>query len=112
MKKAIISILVLLVLTAAVAALWIFVIGEPVDGNSLVIDVTELENQVNILITTPASAIAFTDNSLPQEGNTLHISFRQVLVSPLHSSGQKSIYLEKGNLTEIYLGGKQIWTAE
>ena len=112
MKKVILSILVLMVLAVAIAALQIFVVGTPVDGNTLVIDVDEMENQVNILVTTPASAIAFTDASLRQDGNTLSITFRQVLVSPLYSSGQKSIYLEKDGFTEIYLGGKLIWTTE
>ena len=112
MKKIILSILVLLIFTAVIAALQIFVIGSPVDGNSLVIDVTETERQVNILVTTPASAVAFTDSSLRQEGSTLSITFRQVLVSPLYSSGQKSIYLEKDLISEIYLGDKLIWTAE
>ena len=112
MKKVILIILILMVLAAAIAALQIFVIGQPVDGDSLVIDVAETERHVNILVTTPASAIAFTDTSLRQEGNALSITFRQVLVSPLYSSGQKSIYLEKDGFTEICLGGKLIWTAE
>lgn len=112
MKKVILSILILMILAGAIAALQIFVIGQPVDGDTLVIDVAETDHQVNILVTAPASAIAFTDTSLRQDGATLSITFRQVLVSPLFSSGQKSVYLEKDGFSEIYLGGKLIWTAE
>ena len=100
----------LLILLGGLAQL--FLIGLPVDGNSVVCEVEEWENQVNIYVTTPSSALAFTDAHLHQKGTILSISMRQVLVSPFYSSGSRMIWLEKGTETEIWLGGKCIWTAE
>lgn len=98
-----------LILALAIPAK-LFLIGEPVDGTTLVCEVKEDAHQVDIFVTTPASAVAFTDVQFRQEDTTLYISFREVLVSPLYDSGQKSIYLEKCDLTKIVLGGRVIWT--
>ena len=106
---------VLLFLIAAVFIIFLgigtklFLIGEPVDGSTVVCDVREDDHQVDIFVTTPASAIGFTDARLRQEDTTLYITFREVLVSSLYDSGQKSIYIEKCDLTKIVLGGKVIW---
>lgn len=106
---------VLLFLMAAVFIIFLgigaklFLIGEPVDGSTVICDVREDDHQVDIFVTTPASAIGFTDARLRQEGTTLYITFRKVLVSSLYDSGQKSIYIEKCDLTRIVLGGKVIW---
>lgn len=106
---------VLLFLMAAVFIIFLgigaklFLIGESVDGSTVICDVREDDHQVDIFVTTPASAIGFTDARLRQEGTTLYITFRKVLVSSLYDSGQKSIYIEKCDLTRIVLGGKVIW---
>ena len=112
MKKKLLLAALALVLVFGAIGLTLLVIGEPVDGEEIAIEVEDLEGQVNIYISTPASALAFTDAHLRQEGNVLTIHLRQVLVSPLYSSGTKMIWLEKGTETEIWLGGKCIWTAE
>ena len=111
MKKVIISVLLLILLGAGLTALHLFVIGDPVDGDMLIIDVEDLENQLNIHIDTPASAMAFSDVSFRHEGTALHITVRKVLVSTLHPSGSKSIYVKKVDETEVWLGGKLIWSA-
>lgn len=112
MKKVLIFALAILLLAAGGLVLHLFVIGDPVDGSLVICDVTENGGQLNIHVTTPASAIAFTDNvQLRQSGTTLHITLRKVLVSPLYSSGSRMIWIEKNDLTEVYLGGIQIWTA-
>ena len=110
MKKILMISLIAVVLLILGCGIWFFFIGQPVDGNTLVIDVSETENQINIFATTPSSAIAFTDVQFRQTDTVLHISFRKVPVTRLYSSGQKSIYIEKTDLTEIWLGGRQIWT--
>ena len=102
--------LIVLILVFGITAK-IFLIGEPVDNSIVVCDVEELDDQINIYVTTPASAIAFTDPQLRQEGTTLYITIRKVLVSSLFSSGTKMIWIEKNDLTEIVLGGEVIWTA-
>ena len=98
-------------LLAAIGAVWVFVIGEPVDGETVICNVEELENQVNIYVTTPSSGIAFQDEAqLRQEGTQLHITLRKVLVSPWCADGDWSMYVEKAGITQIYLGGKLIWS--
>ena len=111
MKK-IFCIVLLILLIAGLTAVHLFVIGNPVDGNMLVIDVEETENQLNIHISTPASAIAFSDVGFRHKGTALHITVRKVLVSPLHHSGTKVIYIEKMDETEVWLGGRLVWKAE
>lgn len=112
MKKKFFFALLILLLAVLAIGLQLFVIGESVKADEIAIEVEELDRQINIFISTPASAIAFTDAHFRQEDNVLTISLRQVLVSPLYSSGTKIIWLEKGTETEIWLGGKCIWTAE
>jgi len=109
MKKVLRIIFVVLLILVLAIPVKLFLIGEPVDGSTVICDVREDDHQVDIFVTTPASAIGFTDARLRQEDTTLYITFREVLVSSLYDSGQKSIYIEKCDLTKIVLGGKVIW---
>lgn len=111
MKKVSFAILAVLLLIVLGTVLKLFVIGEPVDGNTVICDVTSDGHQINISVTSPDSAVAFCDNAkLHQDGNTLYITLRKVLASPLNSDGEWFLYLEKSLLTEVYLGGKLIWS--
>lgn len=111
MRKLIFSILAVLLLVALAVPVKLFLIGEPVDGSTVVCEVQDEGHQLDIFVTTPASAIAFRDNAwLRQEGTELHITLRKVLVSSLYPSGQWSRHLEKEGLTKVYLGGKLIWS--
>lgn len=112
MKKAAISIFLILLLIIGSIALHLFVIGEPVDGNTLAIYVQETDHQVNIDVHALDSAMAFSDVRFQHKGTVLYITLRKVLVSPLHDTGSKSIWIEKVDETEIWLGGKLIWSAE
>lgn len=112
MRKWLILLCILLVLVPAWLAVQIFLIGEPVDGNTLAVDVEESEHQLTIHFSTPASAIAFSDVRFRHKGTALHITVRQVLVSPLHNSGTHCIYIEKADETEVWLGGRLIWEAK
>lgn len=110
MKRILIGILIAALLLGIGIPVKLFLIGEPADGQTVVCEVTEDDHQINIYVSTPASAVAFKGARLRQEGTTLYITMRKVLVSPLYSSGSHCIYLEKGGFTEIYLGGERIWT--
>ena len=107
---------VLWILTAAVLMLLvffaseIFLIGYPSDPSTLYCNVEETDNQLTIRISTSESAAAFTDAQYQQQGTRMDITFQRVLVSPLHSSGEKCLYLEKGNLTEVYVCGNLVWS--
>ena len=93
-------------------AVKLFLIGEPVDGSMLLCKVEELDNQLTIYAYATDSADAFTNVQYRQEGTALYITFNKVLPSPLHRNGEKCIYLEKCDLTGVYLCGKCIWSAE
>lgn len=111
MKKVILSMLAVLLLSALFFGLKLFIIGEPVDGYTVYCDVSETDNQININIATPASAVAFTDRiRLHQEDTTLYITMYKVMVSRLFDDGTHRVWIEKNDLTDIYLGGKLIWS--
>lgn len=112
MKKAIIAILVLLVLAAGFTCLKLFVIGEPADGDTLAVRVEEGDGQVTIYIQTTGSAMAISDIKYRYEGTVMHLTVQKVLVSPLHDDGDKCLYYEITDETEIWLGGKLIWSRE
>ena len=107
-KKLLIALSLLLLLSLGIAAK-LFLIGSPVEGTGFVWSLREDHNQVDIYVTTPDSAIGFTDFRLHQQGTTLFIDFRRVLTSSLYD-GQQSIYIEKGGFDQIVLGGELIWT--
>ena len=109
MKKVLlISLSVILLLSLSITAK-LFLIGQPVDGSTVNCSVRADDHQVDLLVTTPESAIGFTDFQLHQENTTLYIDFRKVLTSPLHD-GEQSLYIEICDLTQIVLGGKVVWT--
>lgn len=109
MKKVLlISLSVILLLSLSITSK-LFLIGQPVDGSTVNCLVREHDNQVDIYVTTPDSAIGFTDFRLHRQGTTLFIDFRRVLTSSLYD-GQQSICIEKGGFDQIVLGGERIWT--
>ena len=109
MKKKVCLALLLLLILILTVPVKLFLIGQPVDGSTVNCDVRESENQVDVYVTTPESAVGFTEFRLHQEDTTLYIDFLKVLTSPLYD-GDRSIYIEKCDLTEIILGGEVIWT--
>jgi len=90
----------------------LFLIGEPVDGSTLLYKVEESDNQLTIYAYAVDPAAAFTSPRLQQQGTTLYITFNKVLPSPLYTDGETCIYLEKCDLTGIDLCGEQIWSAQ
>ena len=111
MKKTVLTILGIIMLLLLLAATKVFIIGSPADGSTLACDVAQTEDQINLYVTTPASAIAFSDVRLRQEGTALYITIREVLVSPLFDSGSRHIWIERNDLTKIYLGDRLVWEA-
>lgn len=82
------------------------------DGEQLAVFLQEEGNTVTLNIATPASAIALRGWKYRQEGSTLYISARKVLVSPLFRDGTYQTTIDTTLLSEIYLGGKLIWNAK
>ena len=103
--------LLLLILAASIAA-QVFLIGDPVDGNTVTMDVTEDGNIVYIHIMTVDSAMAYCGERRHREGSTLSITLRKVLVSPVHDSGYHIAAVDTNGLSKILVGGRQVWPTE
>lgn len=111
MKRILCTILIILLLLALAFPVKLLLIGEPVDGAQLAVSSQEEGNILILNIDTPASAIAFRGWKHHQEGSTLYIRARKVLVSPLFRDGTYQTTLDTTALTEVYLGGKLIWSS-
>ena len=112
MKKYIIILLAVLFVIALGIGVKLFIIGEPVDGDTLAIHVSEGDGQVAIYIQTTDSAMAISNMNYRYDGTILNLTVYKVLSSPLNRDGEKCLYYEITDETEIWLGGKLIWTAE
>ena len=112
MKKILLAGFLVLLILAVSVWVQVFLIGTPVDGNTTPIDVTEDGNVLYIHVMTAESATAYCGERRQQEGTTLYITLRKVLVSPIHDSGYHLIAVAKDDLTSIVVGGKQIWSAD
>ena len=112
MKKYMIGLLAVLLVIALGIGLIFFIIGEPVDGDTLAIQVSEGDGQVAIYIQTTDSAMAISNMQYRYDGTVMYLTVWKVLSSPFNSDGDISLYYEITDETEIWLGGKLIWTAE
>lgn len=107
----------LLLLGAALLATFgiltkLFVIGEPVDGAQLHCTASVSGSSLELRVNTEESAMALRGWSLKQEGNTLQICARKVLVSPLFSDGSYQTSIDLEGIKTISLGGSVIWSDE
>ena len=111
-EKIVIGILILLVLATSYGCLKLFVIGEPTDGNTLAVQVEEGDGQITIYIKSTDSALAISNIQYRYEGTVMHLTVWKVLSSPPNRDGDKCLYYQITDETEIWAGGKRIWTAE
>lgn len=109
MKKNLCIFLSLLLLTALMIPVKLFLIGDPVDGAQLYVETAEEGHQLRVSAHTAASAIALRGWKYRQEDSTLYIRGRKVLVSPAFRSGSYETTIDTTLLSEIYLGGSLIW---
>ena len=110
MKKTISTILVVLLLAVIVVALKLFVIGTPADSASMMIHVEEGDGQLTVYMQCMDSAMAISDIKYQYNGTVLHMTAWRVLCSSLHDSGERCLYYELTDETEIWLNNKLIWT--
>lgn len=108
MKKVALAVLcTALVLTAALA-LKVFVIGTPLQPQSVSVAVAEVQegNVLYLSLSSTGSGNAFHGWKVEvgDEG-IASVYARSVLVSPLHSSGQKELYVSLEDVREVWLGG-------
>lgn len=110
MKKRIISILILLLL-ASFCILKLFILGSPANDSTLAVRVEEGDGQLAIYIESMDSARAISDLEYRYSGTAMHLTVRTVLSSPFNNDGERCLYYEITDETEVWLGNKLIWSA-
>lgn len=110
MKRFLCIILILLILTVLIVPAKLFLIGDPVDGTQLYVETSEDGQNLRVYVHMVASAVALRGWKYRQDGSTLYIRARKVLVSPLFPSGSYETSMDTSLLSEIYLGGRLIWS--
>lgn len=88
----------------------LFIIGEPVDGVQVVCVTSANGQSLDLQVDTLESAMAFQGWKQHQDGSTLYISARKVLVSPLFHEGHYETSIDLETVETIILGGKVIWS--
>ena len=110
MKKIIVSVLILL-LMASFCTLKLFILGSPAKDGILAVRVEESDGQVAIYIESMDSARAISNMEYRYNGTVMHLTVWTVLSSPLNNDGERCLYYEIVDETEIWLGNKLIWSA-
>ena len=110
MKRILLILVILVIVVTSVTALKLFVIGEPAAADTLSVRVEEADGQLTIHMQTTDSAMAISDIEYRYDDTILHMTVRKVLCSPLHRSGEKCLYYEITEETEVWLNENLIWT--
>ena len=111
MKKRIIGIVVITIAMLLGFGMKLFIIGAPANENSLAVQVEEGDGQIAIYIQSTDSAMSISNIQYRYEGTVLHLTVYKVLCSPMNNDGDKCLYYEITDESEIWLGNKLIWTA-
>jgi len=106
-KRVIISVIATAAGLLAALALKVFVIGTPLQPQSVVVTAAEAhEGKVLYLsLSSTGSGNAFHGWKVEAEDGVASIYARDVLASPLYSSGQKELMVSLENVREVWLGG-------
>ena len=109
-KKAAAIIIGIMIFTALGVFLKLCIIGEPVD-NAQVYCFTVVNGQnLELRIESVESAVAFWGWKMEQTGNTLSITARKVLVSPLFDEGSYETTIDLDTIENVWFGGQLIWS--
>ena len=109
-KRAAAAVVCTLIAAAAGLALKLFVIGTPAQEQELTVtQCQETDGVLSLSLSTPLSASAYWDWQTEREGDTVQISARSVLVSPLFSEGGGHLDISLDGVREIDLCGRVIW---
>lgn len=112
MKKILLIVSILVVLTILIFCVKIFLIGEPANTDSLAIQVEERENQLTIYLQSMDSATAISNIQYRYNGTVLKLIPWKVLCSSIHHDGNECIYYEITDETEIWVDTRLIWSRE
>lgn len=91
----------------------IFVIGEPLDPDGVVVSSQESDDVLQVQISSYGSGNAFHSWTVENQDGVVVITARSVLVSPLFRDGTGTVEVPLEGVTEIWLGeageGRMIW---
>ena len=91
----------------------IFVIGEPLDPDGVVVSSQESDDVLQVQISSYASGNAFHSWTAENQDGVVVITARSVLASPLFRDGTGTVEVPLEGVTEIWLGeageGRMIW---
>ena len=91
----------------------IFVIGEPLDPDGVVVSSQESDDVLQVQISSYGSGNAFHSWTVENQDGVVVITARSVLVSPLFRDGGGTVEVPLEGVTEVWLGqagwGRMIW---
>lgn len=88
----------------------LFLIGEPVASEQIYYITSADGRKLNLTVETFESAAALRGWKYRQDGSTLYISARKVLVSPFFREGRYETIINTEEIDQIILGGSTIWS--
>ena len=109
-NKASITIICVLLLVVLGIFLQLFVLGEPVDGAQVYCTTSVNGQSLELRIVATESGIALRGWKFKQNGGTLFVSARKVLVSPLFDKGYYETIIDLEAIDNISFGGQEIWS--
>ena len=109
-KKAFIIIICVLLLIVLGTFFKIFVLGEPVDGAQVYCTTYVNDKSLELRVETIESGMALRGWKFKQDGGTLLVSARKVLVSSLFDKGDYETVIDLEGIDNISFGGKEIWS--
>ena len=109
-KKAAAIIIGIMIFTALGVFLKLCIIGEPVDHAQVYCTTVVNGQNLELRIESVESAVAFRGWKMEQAGNTLSITVRKVLVSPLFDEGSYETTIDLDTIENVWFGGQLIWS--
>lgn len=106
---AVFAVVVVIVLSALLSA---FVIGQGVSGDEIAFRALTEGDVMRIIVSTPESAVAFKKPKAEKKGDTVYITAKKVLVSPLYDDGHFDIEVNIATAEKVVVGEKVIWTKD
>ena len=111
-KKAFITIICALLLIGFGFFLQLFILGEPVDRAQVYCTTSVNDQILELRIATIESGVALRGWKFKQDGGTLIISARKVLVSPVFDKGDYETTIDLESVDSISFGGQEIWSKD
>ena len=111
-KKALTTIICALLLIVFGIFLQLFVLGEPVDRMQVYFNTSVNGQSLDLRIVSIESGVALRGWRFEQDGGTLFIRARKVLVSPLFDKGYYETTINLESIDNISFGGQEIWSKQ